>query len=312
MADFSTPPSHRFPGDSPVSGSGSYTCPWCGQSVAGTSLSCPACGASIDVRAIVSRSGWAELPGRKDMAKLQFGNSFCQIEGSYVPVAEMNLTAGDGVFFAHHVLLWKDPQVTITAMSLKGAWKRLLSGMPLIMTEAQGPGHIAFSRDQPGELIALPLQPGQAVEVREHMFVVATRQVTYDWFNSGVWFQTRNGDETETHYPLGMFMDRFYAPQVPGLVLLHAAGNVFVRHLAPQQSILIKPTALIFKDPTVQMQLHFEHPSGTWQSWRSWGERYLWLRLYGPGRVAVQSAFKHLEDNGQNISNHSSATRRRW
>ena len=310
MANFSTAPPHGFPGDS--LGSGSYTCPWCGQAVPGTGLSCPACGASIDVRTVVSRSGWAELPGRKDMAKLQFGNSFCQIEGSYVPVAEMNLAAGDGVYFAHHVLLWMDPQVTISAMSLKGAWKRLLSGMPLIMTEAQGPGHIAFSRDQPGELIALPLQPGQAVEVREHMFVVATREVSYDWFNSGVWFQTSNGDETETHYPLGMFMDRFYAPQVPGLVLLHAAGNVFVRHLAPQQSILIKPTALIFKDPTVEMQLHFEHPSGTWQSWRSWGERYLWLRLFGPGRVAVQSAFKHLEDNGQNISNHSSATRRRW
>ncbi len=102
-----------------------------------------------------------QLPGRKDMAKLQFGNSFCQIEGMYVPVADMNLSAEDSVYFTHHVLLWKDPQVNITTMSLAGAWKRMFAGMPLIMTQAQGPGHIAFSQDAPGELIALPLQPGQ-------------------------------------------------------------------------------------------------------------------------------------------------------
>ena len=62
------------------------------------------------------------------MAKLQFGNSYCQIEGTYVPVADMNLAPEDHIYFAHHVLLWKEPQVAITTMSLKGAWKRLLSG----------------------------------------------------------------------------------------------------------------------------------------------------------------------------------------
>jgi uncharacterized protein (AIM24 family) len=180
------------------------------------------------------------------------------------------------------------------------------------MTQAHGPGHIAFSRDAPGEMIAMPLQPGQAVDVREHLFLVATSQITYDWFQTGIWFTTRSGNESETHYPLGMFMDRFFAPAAPGLLLLHAAGNAFVRMLQPGQAILVKPTALLFKDPTVQMQLHFEHPAGTWSSWRSWGNRYLWLRLYGPGRVAVQSAYSPLEDNGRNITQHSGATEQRW
>ncbi len=290
----------------------SYTCSWCGTVSDGASLSCPACGATVDVRAIITKSEWLELPGRKDMAKLQFGNSFCQIEGAYVPVAEMNLAAGDGVYFAHHVLLWKDPQVNITAMSLKGAWKRLLAGMPLVMAQAYGPGYIAFSRDAPGEMIALPLQPGQAVDVREHLFLVATQHVAYDWFQSGIWFTTKDGDEQETHYPIGMFMDRFSALHTPGLLLLHAAGNVFVRQLGPGQAILIKPTALLFKDPSVQMQLHIEQPRGTWRSWAAWGERYLWLRLTGPGRVAVQSAFKQMEDNGRNIIRHSGASWQRW
>jgi len=261
---------------------------------------------------VVTESGWSELPGRKDMAKLQFGDSFCQIEGIYVPVADISLAPGDAVYFAHHVLLWKDPQVTITTMGMKGAFKRLLAGMPLVMTQAQGPGHIAFSRDAPGEMIALPLQPGQAVDVREHLFLVATNQITYDWFQSGVWFTTKSGNESETHYPLGQFMDRFYAPAAPGLLLLHSAGNAFVRSLEPNQTILVKPTALLFKDPTVQMQLHFEHPAGTWSSWCSWGNRYLWLRLYGPGRVAVQSAYSQMHDNGRNITRHSGATEQRW
>lgn len=305
-----TNPTYSAP---PAGSSGrSYTCTWCGQAGDGSGLSCPACGAAVDVRDVVSNSGWSKLPGRRDMAKLQFGHSYCQVEGTYVPVADMNLAAGDWVYFSHHVLLWMDTQVKVTAMSMKGAWKRMLAGMPLIMTQAQGPGHIAFSRDTPGEMISLPLQPGQAVDVREHLFMVATGAVTYDWFSSNIWFSTREGDETETHYPLGMLLDRFQSAEAPGLLLLHAAGNVFVRNLAAGETILVKPTAFLFKDTTVRMQLHIEKPAGTWRSWRSWGDRYLWLRLHGPGRVAVQSAFEPLEDNGRTIVDHSGATTRQW
>jgi len=246
------------------------------------------------------------------MAKLQFGDSFCQVEGLYVPVADMNLSPNDGVYFSHHVLLWKDPSVNITAMSLRGAWKRLFAGMPLIMTQAQGPGHIAFSRDDPGEMIALPIHPGQEVDVREHLFLVATNNVTYDWFQTNIWFTTGSGDDKETHYPLGMFMDRFTAQQTPGLLLLHAAGNVFVRELGPDQSLLLKPTALIFKDPSVQMHLHFEQPQTGFSFWGNWGNRYMWLRLTGPGRVAAQSVFERVEGESRNVQSHSYATLRRW
>jgi uncharacterized protein (AIM24 family) len=246
------------------------------------------------------------------MAKLQFGQSICQIEGMYVPVADMKLAQGDSVYFSHHVLLWKDPQINITTMSLKGAWKRMFAGLPLIMTQAAGPGHIAFSRDLPGELIAVPLHPGQAVDVREHLFLTATGNVTYDWFQTGVWFSTRNGDETETHYPVGAFMDRFFGNQQPGLLLLHAGGNVFVRTLAEGETLLVKPTALIFKDPPVQMHLHFESPQTGWSGWGRWSNRYMWLRLIGPGRVAVQSAYEHMHGQGQYMQGHSYATEIRW
>ena len=288
------------------------TCKWCGAITDATHTGCPRCGATLNERTTRTESGWSKLPGRKDMAKLQFGDSFCQIEGLYVPVADVNLAAADSVYFTHHVLLWKDPHINITTMPLSGAWKRVFAGMPLIMTQAQGPGHIAFSRDSPGEMVALPIQPGQAVDVREHLFMIATSTVAYDWFSTNVWFVTGSGNERETHYPVGMFMDRFSAPQAPGLLLLHAAGNVFVRELAPGQTILVKPTALIFKDPSVQMALHFEHPSTGFSLWGSWSNRYLWLRLWGPGRVAVQSVFDRMEGESQYINSWSAATEQHW
>lgn len=292
------------------------TCPWCGASFEGSQLSCPRCGATVDAPPVSTASGWEKLPGRKDMAKLQFGDSLCQIEGKYVPVADVKLAGSDSVYFTHHVLLWKDPQVNITPMSLTGAWKRMFAGMPLIMTEAHGPGHIAFSRDDPGEMIALPIQPGQSVDVREHLFMFATNKVAYDWFTTNIWYTTQTGSgddaEQETHHPVGMLMDRFHAPESPGLLILHAAGNVFVRELAANQTILVKPTALIFKDPTVQMQLHFEHPHTGFSLWGSWANRYLWLRLWGPGRVAVQSVFDRMEGENSNITSCSSATEQRW
>jgi len=285
----------------PVSSRGPAKCAWCGErfDVAASQTTCPKCGATINVSSVVSRSGWAKLPGRKDMAKLNFGKSVCQIEGTQVPVADIKLAAEDSIYFTHHVLLWKDPQVNITAMSMKGGWKRLLGGLPLIMTQAQGPGHIAFSQDSPGELIPLPLQHGQAVDVREHLFLAATGNVDYDWFQTNIWFRHRKGDETETCYPMGRVMDRFSATGAPGLLLLHAAGNVFVRDLAPGQIILLKPTALVFKDPTVQMDLFYDNPGiGSilnFGSFMSATRGYLWLRLQGPGRIAIQSVFDRIE-----------------
>ena len=285
-----------------------HTCPWCGHVSDASTRNCPACGAAIDVRTAITASGWAELPAIADMARLQFGSSVCQIEGKTVPVADFNLAAGDGIYFAHHLLLWKDDAIQIAAMKLAGAWKRMFAGMPLVMTQATGPGRIAFSKDRAGELVALPMQANTVLDVREHVFMVATHSVAYDWFQTGIWYSTQEDKSTETHYPIGMFMDRFQTQSAPGLLILHGAGNVFERRLAPGETIFIKPTSLLFKDPAVTMNLHWEKPGGTWRSFRSWGDRYLWLRVVGPGRVGVQSHYEQLEDKGQMIAQNGPGT----
>ena len=63
----------------------------------------------MDIRERLSDSGWAEQPPIRDMARIHFSRSTCQIVGKYVPVAEMNLHDDDWVYFSHHVLLHTDP-----------------------------------------------------------------------------------------------------------------------------------------------------------------------------------------------------------
>jgi uncharacterized protein (AIM24 family) len=289
-----------------------YTCPYCRIPSDGGGGTCPHCGAPVDIRERVSDSGWAEQPPIRDMARIHFSRSTCQIIGKYVPVAEMNLHDDDWVYFSHHVLLHTDRRVRLDAMKMANPWNRKKAGMPLVMMTAQGPGHIAFSADAPGETIAVPLQHNQAVDVVEHRFLVATGNVNYQWENSGVWFTTQNGDDTEYHYPLGRTMDRFWAQGGPGLMLLHAPGNTFIRDLAPGHRICVQPSGLLWKDPTVRMFLHFEYPRGDyWFSSARWQAKSIWLTLQGPGRVAIQSVFEPPEMVGS-VTNCSAATTQYW
>src|SRR5882672_9031754 len=92
------------------------TCEWCQAQNQKTALSCWSCGAPLDIRNLVSESGWREAPRIKDMTEIRFGASSCQVEGEIVPVAEINLGPGDSIYFEHHVMLWKDDQTPMSVM----------------------------------------------------------------------------------------------------------------------------------------------------------------------------------------------------
>jgi uncharacterized protein (AIM24 family) len=324
-----------------------YTCPYCQQSSAGAAGSCPSCGAPVDVRLRTTSGGWTELPPIADMARIQAGQSTVEVSGRTAPVADWNLAGDDGIYFPHHVLLWQDGSVDLAPLPLKRAWKRMKAGLPLVMLAARGPGHIAFSHDAPGEVIALPLQPGAAIDVCEHRLLVATETVGYDWQDSNVWYRAsgatgaadtgaglgllniglqaagmadgrgdrnRNDrqDDNEWHYPVGRYVDRFTAADRPGVVMIGAGGAAFSRVLAEGETMLVKPPALLFKDSTVTMQLHVEYPAAGMKLWRTWGNRYLWLRLWGPGRVGIESSYTADEDPGTDFRDMSQATQHAW
>ena len=96
------------------------------------------------------------------------------------------------------------------------------------------------------------------------------------------------------------------------MVLVQVSGNAYVRDLAAGESILVKPPALLFKDPTVGMQLHVEYPAAGAKLWRTWGNRYLWLRVFGPGRVGIESCYDRLDDPGTDFRDLSPHTDHLW
>jgi uncharacterized protein (AIM24 family) len=111
---------------------------------------------------------------------------------------------------------------------------------------------------------------------------------------------------------MGQFIDRFHAQGGPGLLLLNAPGNSFVRDLDHGEHILTQPTGLIWKDATVRMSLHVEYPRGQYSfSSARWESKSIWLTLTGPGGLAIKSIFERPELVGAVISS-SSATTQFW
>jgi uncharacterized protein (AIM24 family) len=254
-------------------------CRWCqAQNQPGTT-SCMTCGAPLDERDKVSDSGWREAPRLRDMTEFRFSSSTCQVEGELVPVAEVNLHPQDGVYFEHHVLLWKDESVPLQTMNTGG--KRSIGGMPHIVTVASGPGRVAFSRDAPGELVVLPLHPGMELDVREHAFLVASHSVQYSFIRI-------KGLVNLLHGGSGMYIDRFITAGQPGVLMLHGNGNVLERTLRPGEKILVEPGGFLYKDSTVSMQAQ-QMPLKTGMFRHG---MYL-AEMTGPGRVGIQSMYHH-------------------
>lgn len=255
-------------------------CQWCRAQNEPGATACATCGAPLDVGNMVSDSGWREAPRLRDMAEFRFSNSTCQVEGQIVPVAEINLATGDQVFFEHHVLLWKDEQTPLSAMNTGGGLKRMLGGMPHVISVASGPGRVAFSRDASGEVVVLPLHPGMELDVREHAFLVASHSISYS-------FERIKGMKNVLHGE-GMYLDRFITQGEPGILLLHGYGNVFERNLAPGEKILVEPGGFLYKDSSVAMHT-------VQQNVRTGLMRHgMYLaEMTGPGRVGIQSMYVH-------------------
>ena len=213
----------------------------------------------------------------------KFAGVTYHIEGELVPVLHLDLGSVP-VYFEHYILLWKEPKVQIGVKSLKGSLKRVLAGMPILMTEAQGPGQIGFSRDGAGHIFAIHLNRGEGIEMREHQFLAATASVDYT-------FTRVKGIANMLLGGTGFFIDHFSAQQGEGIVWVHGYGNVFEVTLAAGEQIDVEPGGWIFKDRTVQMDTQFQKLStGLFAS----AGQLVWNRFIGPGRIGIQSMYIHM------------------
>jgi uncharacterized protein (AIM24 family) len=214
------------------------------------------------------------------------------IDGALVPVVDVMLGNQLSIYFEHHILLWKHPGVQIGFMTMRGLAKRFFAGLQVFMTEAQGPGNIAFSRDSVGQIVALRLQPGQMVEVREHQFLFATSNLDYN-------FTFVQGAANILFSRTGLFVDQFSCRGGEGMLILHGYGNVFEKMLAPGETLDVEPGAWLWKDPSVQMTVTTvagsQRGGGILGAIGGLvaGASIVLNRFTGPGRLGIQSMTYH-------------------
>ena len=248
-------------------------CTRCGRDI-GNSTLCPNCDAG---------------PGFIRPALLQtqttdetFAGYTYHLEGELVPALTVVLQPGQKIYFEHHILLWKNTSINIGIKAMKGALKRMFAGMQIFVTEAMGPGQIAFSRDAAGHVFGMHLRQGQGLHVREHQFLAATDSIDYS-------FERVRGASNILFGGTGFFIDKFFCQSGDGIVWLHGYGNVFEKILAPGEQIDVEPGGWLYKDPGVMMETKFQKFStGIFA-----GLNMVMNRFTGPGRVGLQTMYLH-------------------
>jgi uncharacterized protein (AIM24 family) len=267
-------------------------CPSCQNAIPDGARFCPACGAPAPQP--IGVGAYTEPVAERDNPHepITVGDTTVRVEGELCPVVDIELGPRTSIYFEHHILLWKQPQVRLGFMSLKNAGKRFFAGLQIFISTAQGPGNVAMSREAPGQIVALKLSPGQVVDVREHQFLMATSSVGYDFY----WQQ---GLANVLLSRTGLFIDRFAATDDQGLLLLHGYGNVFEKQLAAGEQLDVEPGAWLWKDASVQMDTVTVLQSGGGGGFMGalgalvGGASLMLNRFTGPGRLGLQSMTYH-------------------
>jgi len=208
------------------------------------------------------------------------------LDGELVPMLTVELAPGGSVYFEHHVLLWKHPGVNIGIRPMQGTLKRMIAGMQIFVTEANGPGQIAFSRDGAGHIVPIHLKAGEELHVREHQFLAATGNVDYT-------FERVKGVANVLFGGTGFFIDKFHGHKGEGVLWLHGYGNVFEKVLAAGESIDVEPGGWLYKDPGVKMETNMARlTTGMFA-----GFNLVLNRFTGPGRLGLQSMYLTLGES---------------
>jgi uncharacterized protein (TIGR00266 family) len=163
------------------------------------------------------------------------------IQGTTMPVLEVDLDPNESVFSESGELSWMTSSIQMTTHTqmgggggLFGAIKRVAGGGSLFMTEyraMQYPGQVAFATKVPGHIVPVELGQGTEYMVHRHGFLCATPQV-----NIGIGFQQSLG--------AGVFGGSGFVLQRvggQGTAWLELSGELIVKNLAPGEMLRVHP-----------------------------------------------------------------------
>jgi uncharacterized protein (TIGR00266 family) len=164
-----------------------------------------------------------------------------RIQGTVMPVLEVQLDPNESVFAESGELSWMSTSIQMTTHTqmgggggLMGMFKRAVGGGSFFMTEyraMQRPGEVAFAAKVPGHIVPVPVTPSSEYFVHRHGFLCATPQVTI-----GVGFQQSLG--------AGIFGgDGFMLQRIggSGTAWLELSGELIRKDLAPGETMRVHP-----------------------------------------------------------------------
>jgi uncharacterized protein (TIGR00266 family) len=164
-----------------------------------------------------------------------------RIQGTTMPVLEIDLQPNESVFSESGELSWMTGSIQMTTHTqmgggggLFGVLKRVAGGGSLFMTEYrawQYPGTVSFATKVPGHIVPVELGQGQDFLVHRHGFLCATPQV-----NISVGFQQSLG--------AGIFGgDGFVLQRVGGVgtAWLELSGELVQKNLGPGEVLRVHP-----------------------------------------------------------------------
>jgi uncharacterized protein (TIGR00266 family) len=164
-----------------------------------------------------------------------------RIQGTTMPVLEVQLDPNESVFSESGELSWMTGSIQMTTHTqmgggggLFGVLKRVAGGGSLFMTEyraMQYPGEVAFATKVPGHIIPVQLGQGAEYMVHRHGFLCATTQVSI-----GVGFQQSLG--AGVFGGSGFMLQRVGGQ---GTAWLELSGELITKNLAPGETLLVHP-----------------------------------------------------------------------
>jgi uncharacterized protein (TIGR00266 family) len=164
-----------------------------------------------------------------------------RIQGTTMPVLEVQLDPNESVFSESGELSWMTQSIQMTTHTqmgggggLFGVFKRAIAGGSIFMTEYrawQYPGEVAFATKVPGHIVPVQVGQGNEYMVHRHGFLCATPQVALT-----VGFQQNLG--------AGIFGgDGFILQRVGGYgtAWLELSGELIRKDLQPGEMLRVHP-----------------------------------------------------------------------
>lgn len=204
------------------------------------------------------------------------------ILGTVQHTLTVDVQPGQEIYSDAGAMSWMSATMQMKAKTgggLGGMFKRMVSGASAFIIDYEavgGPGHVAFTADFPGKILAFELEANQTLIMHKHAFICAEKSVQLDMFFSRKLGAGFFGGE-------GFILQKLTGP---GMVFAELDGDAIEYHLDPGEVMKVEPGYVAMFDSGVAFDI--EMLKGL-SNMLFGGEGIFLSKLTGPGRIWLHS-----------------------